>query len=260
MDKTEDLSQGHSILGLKRRVGSQDTEEFLQQSPDRWNITRPLLIKENQTPQGLLMKENQPSQGIERFWASARVEQDARAWAQRNHPFDNLSSRRPASCASHPEPPQGAPLGGGCSGWLLHGASCFHPEGPQGWSERGRGWKVTTQWLQHPVFTKWEAIFSLLHQQRGKCRGGQMRRVGLTYRHYVHKTESHQGWPTVQPRKLSLALGTHLEEKRFWKKEIQIHTQIMESLGCTPESNAALCISCTSIFKFLLWRTGNQSD
>ena len=53
VDKTDDLSAGHGISDNSKRVlwrdeeGSQDIQGFLQQRPDRQNIKRWLLMKEN---------------------------------------------------------------------------------------------------------------------------------------------------------------------------------------------------------------------
>ena len=83
-----------------------------------------------------------------------------KVWAHWNHSFDvHLSYMGPVSpCASHPESPW-CTVGGGCSGWLLGaggggaggGASCLHPEFPQG-SPTG-SCNVMARWLQHPLFT-----------------------------------------------------------------------------------------------------------
>ena len=53
VDKTDDLSAGHGISDNSKRLlwrdeeGSQDIQGFLQQRPDRQNIKRWLLMKEN---------------------------------------------------------------------------------------------------------------------------------------------------------------------------------------------------------------------
>ena len=52
VDKTEGLSSGHSHSAL-RDFSKREREAVLQQRPSSWNIKRLLLIKENQTSQGI---------------------------------------------------------------------------------------------------------------------------------------------------------------------------------------------------------------